>query len=66
MGEWTDKAKGRVKQAVGGATGDRELQAEGHVDETKGKAKGVVEDVKHGIKDALNPDRKAGVHPDDL
>ena len=58
MGEWTDKAKGRVKQTVGAATGDRDLQAEGHADEAKGKVKGVVEDVKHGIKDALDPDRK--------
>lgn len=51
MGEWTDKAKGRVKETVGTATGDRSLEAEGKADTLKGKVKGVVEDVKHAIKD---------------
>jgi uncharacterized protein YjbJ (UPF0337 family) len=52
MGEWTDKAKGRVKETVGAATGDRELEAEGKKDSAKGAVKGVVEDVKRVIKDA--------------
>ncbi|NBD09995.1 MULTISPECIES: CsbD family protein [Corallococcus] len=51
MGEWTDKAKGKVKETVGAATGDRSLEAEGKADTLKGKIKGVVEDVKHAIKD---------------
>ncbi|NOK32666.1 CsbD family protein [Corallococcus exercitus] len=56
MGEWTDKAKGKVKETVGVATGDRSLEAEGKADTAKGKVKGVVEDVKHAIKDAVDGD----------
>ena len=34
-----DKVKGRVKDAGGAATGDRELQAEGRADQAKGTLK---------------------------
>ena len=37
-----DQAKGKVKQAVGTLTGDDELKAEGHVDETVGKVEAAV------------------------
>ncbi|MCP3139889.1 CsbD family protein [Pyxidicoccus xibeiensis] len=57
MGEWTDKAKGRVKETVGVATGDRELEAEGKADTAKGNLKGKVEDAKRVIKDALDGDK---------
>jgi len=59
MGELWDKLKGRVKQGVGRTTGDRSLEAEGHVDEGKGKVKGAFEDTKRAIKDAVDPDRTA-------
>ncbi|QRK11591.1 CsbD family protein [Archangium violaceum] len=52
MGEWMDKLKGRVKESVGTATGDRELEAEGKKDTRKGEVKGKVEEVKRVIKDA--------------
>jgi uncharacterized protein YjbJ (UPF0337 family) len=52
MGEWTDKLKGRVKETVGTATGDRELEAEGKKDTLKGEVKGKVEEAKRVIKDA--------------
>lgn len=52
MGEWTDKAKGKVKETVGVATGDRSLEAEGKADTLKGK----VEDAKRVIKDAVDGD----------
>ena len=49
----TDKLKdqgqeleGKAKQAVGGATGDRSLQAEGVKDEKSGQVKQVGEKVK--------------------
>jgi uncharacterized protein YjbJ (UPF0337 family) len=58
MGELTDKAKGKAKQMGGIATGDRELEAEGKVDESKGKVKGAFEDVKQGIKEAVRGDPK--------
>jgi uncharacterized protein YjbJ (UPF0337 family) len=34
-----DKAKGRLKDAGGAVTGDRDLQAEGRGDQTKGTLK---------------------------
>jgi uncharacterized protein YjbJ (UPF0337 family) len=34
-----DKAKGRVKEAAGALTGDRQLKNEGRVDQAKGSAK---------------------------
>jgi uncharacterized protein YjbJ (UPF0337 family) len=52
MGEIIDKAKGKIKQAAGKATGNEELEIEGHADELKGKGKGAVEDVKQGVKNA--------------
>ncbi len=55
MGEWNDKLKGKVKETVGVATGDRELEAEGKKDTAKGHIKGAVEDVKRVIKDATDP-----------
>ena len=64
MGEWTDKAKGKVKETVGAATGDRSLEAEGKTDTAKGNVKGAFEDAKHAVKDALNRDK--GTDPERL
>ena len=47
-----DKAKGAVKDAVGGLTGDSKLQAEGKMDKVKGAAHNAVGDVKDAVKDA--------------
>ena len=41
-----DKARGKVKKAVGDLTDDSEMKREGHVDEGAGKAKGAVDKVK--------------------
>lgn len=57
MGALTDKAKGKVKEIGGVISGDRELEAEGKKDTAKGNIKEGFEEVRHGIKDALNPDR---------
>lgn len=51
MGEFIDKAKGKVKQAIGDLTGNKELEREGERDETKGKVEGAVKDVKGAAKD---------------
>jgi uncharacterized protein YjbJ (UPF0337 family) len=53
MGEIIDKVKGKIKQAAGSVSGDKKLEREGKVDEAKGQVKGVAEDVKHAVKDAL-------------
>ena len=41
-----DQAKGRVKQAVGDLTDDKDLKREGKVDEGAGKVKDAVDTVK--------------------
>ena len=51
MGEVVDKSKGRIKQAVGDLTGDKELKQEGENDELKGKLEGAVKAVKGAAKD---------------
>jgi uncharacterized protein YjbJ (UPF0337 family) len=38
-----DKAKGRVKEAAGALTGDRQLKNEGRVDQAKGAAKDAID-----------------------
>jgi uncharacterized protein YjbJ (UPF0337 family) len=53
MGEIIDRVKGTIKKAVGTLAGDKQLKREGQVDEAKGKVKGVTEDVKHAVKDAV-------------
>lgn len=52
-----DKAKnkveeviGKVKDRVGGATGDRDLQAEGQADQSKSNLKQAGENVKDAFK----------------
>jgi uncharacterized protein YjbJ (UPF0337 family) len=56
MGEFIDKAKGKAKQVQGRVTGDRGREAEGKVDELKGKAKGAFEELKTDAKRALRTD----------
>ena len=41
--------KGRVKDAVGGLTGDQSLQAEGKVDRLKGKAQDTLGKVERKL-----------------
>jgi uncharacterized protein YjbJ (UPF0337 family) len=41
-----DQAKGRVKEAAGDLTGDRELKREGKVDRAAGKIKEKVDEAK--------------------
>jgi uncharacterized protein YjbJ (UPF0337 family) len=51
MGEIIDKVKGKVKRAAGFLVGNKPLEAEGRIDSAKGDVKGVVEDLKHSVKD---------------
>jgi len=51
MGEFTDKAKGKIKKVVGDLTGNEGLKQEGARDEFKGKVEGAVTDVKNAVKD---------------
>jgi uncharacterized protein YjbJ (UPF0337 family) len=46
-----DEAKGRVKEAAGDLTGDKDLQREGKVDQASGKAKDAIDDASEKAKD---------------
>ena len=46
-----DKVKGRVKQAAGDLTDDKDLKREGKVDEAAGKVKDAVDTVKDKLTD---------------
>jgi uncharacterized protein YjbJ (UPF0337 family) len=45
-----DKAKGRVKEATGSLTGDKETKAEGRADQ----GKGTLKEKKGKLKDLLS------------
>lgn len=46
----SDELKGKLKEGVGKATDDRDLEAEGHGDQAKGNLKGAAEKVKDVFK----------------
>ena len=49
-----DKAKGRVKEAIGALTGDRKMKREGKIDQAAGDVKDSAEKTVDRVKDALN------------
>ena len=53
MAGQADKAKGRVKKAVGELTDDEDLKREGDIDKASGKAKEVVEKVADKARGAV-------------
>ena len=56
-----DDVKGRVKRQVGEWTGDENAQAEGTMDQAKGKIQNAWGNVKDGVKDAFDKDRDENV-----
>ena len=48
-----DEAKGRVKEAAGDLTGNKDLQREGQVDQASGKVKDAIDEASDKAKDAL-------------
>jgi uncharacterized protein YjbJ (UPF0337 family) len=53
MGGGLDKAKGKAKTVAGAATGNKRLEAEGHLDQAKGKAKNALKRVKKSVKKSV-------------
>jgi uncharacterized protein YjbJ (UPF0337 family) len=49
-----DQAKGRIKQAAGDLTDNKDLKKEGKADETAGKVKEFVEDMKDKAEDLID------------
>jgi len=54
MSGFVDKAKGRMKEAVGGATDDDDLKREGKADNTVGKVKDNVDDAADAVRDKFD------------
>ncbi|HEV7754186.1 MAG TPA: CsbD family protein [Baekduia sp.] len=52
----TDDLKGRIKEAGGDLTGDKDLKNEGKVDRASGTVKDKVGDGADSIKDAIRKD----------
>ena len=52
----TDEAKGRLKEAAGDLTDDKDLKREGKVDQASGKAKEKVDEMAEKAKDAVTDD----------
>ena len=48
-----DEAKGRLKEAGGDLTGDKDLKNEGKVDRAEGTVKDKVDDVADKAKDVI-------------
>lgn len=53
MGEFIDKNKGKIKQAVADLTGNKKLKREGERDVLRGRAKGAIKKANRAVKDAL-------------
>ena len=57
MGDGTlDDMKGRVKEAAGDLTDDKDLKREGKVDQVTGAVKDKVGDAADKVKDVLDKD----------
>ena len=51
-----DEAKGRIKEAAGDLTDDKDLQREGKVDQATGKTKEAIDDTADKAKELLDRD----------
>ena len=49
----SDDAKGRIKEAAGDLTGDKDLQREGKVDQATGSVKDAVGGIADKVKDVV-------------
>ena len=52
----TDEAKGRIKEAAGDLTDDKDLKREGKVDQASGKAKDKIDDASDKAKELVGRD----------
>lgn len=53
-----DKLKGRIKEAAGALTGDKELKKEGQIDQAAADVKETVEKVVDKAKEFVSGDKK--------
>jgi len=50
-----EDTKGRLKEAAGDITGDKDLEREGKLDQASAATKKAVDDAADKIKDAISP-----------
>lgn len=55
-----DEIKGRVKEAAGALTGNKDLQRDGKADSAAGKVKDVVDSARDKASDAVDSIREKG------
>ncbi len=53
----TDDVKGRIKEAAGDLTGDKDLKREGKVDQASGSVKDKLDSATDKVKDLLHRDK---------
>jgi uncharacterized protein YjbJ (UPF0337 family) len=53
----TDDAKGRIKEAAGNVTGDKDLKNEGKLDQAEGKIKEGVDNLADKARGILHRDK---------
>ncbi|MDP9343175.1 MAG: CsbD family protein [Actinomycetota bacterium] len=58
MGAKADETKGRIKEAAGDLTGDKDLKREGKIDRASGKVKEKVDKSIDKVKDVVKGDKK--------
>ena len=56
MSNNTDDVKGRLKEAAGDLTDDKDLKREGKIDRAEGAAKDKLDDAADKVKDAVTSD----------
>jgi len=54
IGNAAEDFKGKTKEAVGSATGDEQMEAEGKVDQAKATVKDKYEDAKDAVAEKFN------------
>lgn len=57
MGNEMDDMKGRVKEAAGDLTEDKDLKREGKMDQAGAAVKDKVDDVKDKVNDVMDDDK---------
>ena len=50
-----EETKGRLKEAVGDVTGDKDLQRQGKLDQASAATKSAIDDVAKKAKRVINP-----------
>lgn len=60
-----EQIKGDIKERIGGATKDRSTQAEGFLENKKGKVRSGLGDVKEDVKEEMERERTPRTEPEE-